>query len=685
MKPLLLLCAAAALLPGQGRDPFLGVPRFRGAMVFTAVSAGPGIQGGRYSFTADARASFLLERVTSGVTPTWAGRMTSSSSSFSFQGDDVSGSCTVAGKFSVNGPLQQGASPDNYDVRIRLNRNDWEFGVAAFQGPRTTIDRVFTCPSNPGLNRTGKYQGGLSIPRSIPELAYPASGQTFRIDTTFTDNVGCGTYVRPESITWKYSLVIEPDAGDLSFELTSSGWATWRPEAGHDGSAGTPLEVRATVRNANGAPAPDDVQSFEWELLDTSREPGIAINWPGEARVNDKKEFDLRFEPQGDQVAESPDNRKMVRAVRNTAEDKAIITPYDWGGWSTLKVTAVLRGGRRLVGRFQGASEDNMRLPKRKPFSLIADTWLEQWNLSGRQDDADDDEDPKGDGNAGDGLTLYEEHRGFYENRRHGEGNPQRKDYFAVNKAGSEVDAGLELFRRLTGLRVHPLLLQGEMSSDRVINGNYSSSPHRVDQHAVVYKNAGYSGFSRAAGGPANPQDIEYVGLQTAFPAIPTADAQIDCTTATIAHEALHTVNVWHHGRGDKTVTWTGAAGLLLENGVAVRALDENRNDITAAQIKSLGARGEEVTLGVDGGQHSGVEDCVMRYDNAIGYFSKTDPAVRYVTGGEIPGAQLCDGVTGAGVNAPGRNSPQPRFGDAKIGNCRSQILVNDRVNPPKR
>lgn len=682
---MLLLCAASALLSGQGRDAFLGVPRFRGTMVFTAVSAGAGIDGGRYSFTADARATFILERLTSGVTPTWAGRMISSSSSFSFQGDDVIGFCTVTEKSSVNGPLQQGVSPENYDVRIRLNRENWEFSVAAFYGPRTTIDRVITCPSNPALNRTEKYQGGLSIPRSITELAYPSSGQTFRIESTFTGNVGYGTYVRPETITWKYSLLIEPDAGDLTLELTSSGWEKWRPEANHDGSAGPALEVTATVRNANGTPAPEDVQSFEWELADTSREPGVAINWPTEAKVNDKTEFDLRFEPRGDQVAETPDNQKMVRPVRNTAEEKAVIKPYDWGGWSTLKVTAVLRGGRRLTGRFKGASEDHMRLPKRKPDSLIAESWLEQWNLSGKPDESDDDEDPKGDGNAGDGLTLYEEYRGFYENRRHGEGNPKRKDYFAVNKAGSEVDAGLEHFRRLTGLRVHPQMLRVEMTFDRVINGNYSSSPHRVDQHAVVFQNAGYKGLSRAVGGPSNPQGIEYVGLQTRFPGRPAADPEVDYTTATIAHEALHTVNVWHHGRGDKEVFWSGATGLLPEDGAAIRALDEDGKDITADKIKSLSAKGEHVTLGVEGGQHSGVEDCVRRYDNAIGYLSKSDPKARYVTGGETPGAQLCDGVTGTGVNAPGRNSPQPRFGDAKIGNCKSQILVNDRITPPKR
>lgn len=686
MKALLLLIGAASLLSGQGRDPFLGITRFRGTMTFSATASGTGIQGGTYSLVGEARATFVMERLTSGTTPTWGGRLVSSSSSFAW--DSIDGACngTVKEKFSASGPLQQLGTPVATDVRLTMNRNDWSLSVSAYAGPRVTYDRVFECgPPNTILSRVENYTGGLSIPRSINGLAYPSSGQRFRVDSTYEDNVSYGTYVRPESVVWKYSLDIAPDAGDLSLELTSDEWKTWRPSAEHDGSAGKPLEVTATVKRADGTPAPDDVVGFEWELVETSREPGIAINWPTEAKANGEKEYDLRFEPQGDQVAATPDNQKLIRPVRNTAQDKVVIKPFDWGGWSTLKVTAVLRDERRLTGRFQGASEDDMRLPKRRASSLIADDWLTQWNIPNKGDEMDDDEAPAGDGNAGDGLTLYEEYRGFYENRKHGEGNPMRKDYFAVNKAGSEVEAALAHFRTITGLVVHPRVLRTEMDSGRVINGNYASSPHRVDQHAVVYQNAGYSGFSRAVGGPSTPKNIEYVGIQTRFPAAPTFDANVDYTTSTIAHEALHTVNVWHHGRGDKEVFWNGGGGILFENAVPITAFNESGSPITAAQANLFGIAGQTVTIGVDGGQHSGVEDCVMRYDNAYCYVSKTDALARYVPDArEVAGAQLCDGKDGVSTNAAG-NRPQSRFGSATNGQCKSQILVNDLITAPKR
>ena len=332
MRTLLLLIGSASLLSAQGRDPFLGVTQFRGTMTFSTSASGTGIQGGKFSMVAEARATFILERVTSGATPTWGGRLTSSSSTFVWDSTDAAGNCAIKEKISTNGPLQQLGTPVATDVRLSLNRNDWSFNISSYAGPRVTYDRVFECgPPNPGLSRVEKYTGGLDIPRSITGLVYPTSGQSLRVDSTYEDDGGYGTYVRPESVVWKYSLVMEPNAGELSLELMSDAWRTWRPMAEYDGSAGKPLVVIAKVKRADGTPAPEDVQSFEWELMETSREPGIAINWPTEAKANDKKEYDLRFEPQGDQVAATPENQKMIRPVRNTAQDEATIKPYDWG------------------------------------------------------------------------------------------------------------------------------------------------------------------------------------------------------------------------------------------------------------------------------------------------------------------------------------------------------------------
>lgn len=88
---------------------------------------------------------------------------------------------------------------------------------------------------------------------------------------------------------------------------------------------------------------------------------------------------------------------------------------------------------------------------------------------------------------------------------------------------------------------------------------------------------------------------------------------------------------------------------------------------------------------GVAGGQHSGFDNCVMRYDDAQIYESKTVPGLCYLIE-EIPGFALCKAPKASDVNATSRR-PQSRYFDAAAnhGKCSSQILVNDAATPPRR
>jgi hypothetical protein len=148
--------------------------------------------------------------------------------------------------------------------------------------------------------------------------------------------------------------------------------------------------------------------------------------------------------------------------------DALKIYPRDWGGWSTLRVTAILPGGRRVTGKYRGAAEEHVRVPERAAGDRIARSWRRAKGASG-PDAEDADDQPAGDGNRGDGLTLYEEYRGFYEEGEHGEGHPKKKDYFAVNEAGGVGRGGLALFQRITGLAVHGKLKREELSESRVV------------------------------------------------------------------------------------------------------------------------------------------------------------------------------------------------------------------------
>jgi hypothetical protein len=254
----------------------------------------------------------------------------------------------------------------------------------------------------------------------------------------------------------------------------------------------------------------------------------------------------------------------------------------------------------------------------------------------------------------------------------------------------------MALFHRISGLAVHRKLLQTELSSSRVINSNHNAAPHRVDQHGVILRVQGFDGYAEAVRAdsqqtPSTPRDFQFVGLSITLPRRPTASAAVSYASATIAHELLHTVNVYHHGDADTTVVWTrGPGDSVLEQGAPITILREDGTDVTArvlADIDRLDALGTPFTrwLGVHNGQHSGFEDCVMRYDNAQAYSSDADGSIRYVVG-EIAGAHLCESGTGVSVNDPS-HSPQSRYGSANSprGACRRQILVNDGVSPPQR
>lgn len=93
-----------------------------------------------------------------------------------------------------------------------------------------------------------------------------------------------------------------------------------------------------------------------------------------------------------------------------------------------------------------------------------------------------------------------------------------------------------------------------------------------------------------------------------------------------------------------------------------------------------------------DSGEHSGDEDCYMRYVAANAYTRARNPE-RFrvlVPDGEFKGGTLCKSPLGTGVNLSTR-IPWPRYGDAskhasdapaQRGNCRSQVNIRDSSVP---
>ena len=558
-----------------------------------------------------------------------------------------------------------------------------------------------------------------------------------------------------------------PEFDDVEVEVKIEGYDAWRPRGSIDQPTrpGNHLVARATLVPKDGGALQNlpRVKNFRFELIDTSREPGVCMNWPLAAKDND---YDLRL-AEAQPFVGTLSNKDQGLEVTQTANDdqgrpyaQAQVDSYDFGSRAGLRVFCTLTDGREIEGVMKVAAGDEnpVRLPMMKVPGWIAESWRKKNDVE-KLSEIDDEEKVEGQKDNGDGFTLYEEYRGFVVDGRWIEGDPKRKDFFVLNLIGADAEPGIELFEQLSELRVHAKLEPGEMSEKtRLMNGNHLDAPRRVEQHGVWIKQflddppgtkngrtgkdkLGDSGAATSLtdkGVAGRPGLVNGIGLlardntESAFNQpfnLPAEDA-IFAYDRAIAHELLHTVGVEHHGTGDYNedlsyvppnspnnvlgrpyfswnMTGHNPVGLLTEDGHDVateeylfylKMLEQMRASIGARvseselSIYAAGYMGKSGLVGVKHGEHSGDQDCLMRYYFAKFYEAKkpqdkTVEKTLYVVtpGTERIGMQICRTGKGTGVNASD-HKPQSRYGDAAsdAGNCFGQICPNDAIKPRK-
>jgi hypothetical protein len=170
-----------------------------------------------------------------------------------------------------------------------------------------------------------------------------------------------------------------------------------------------------------------------------------------------------------------------------------------------------------------------------------------------------------------------------------------------------------------------------------------------------------------------------------------TPDQRRDYLAFSLTHELFHACNVFHHGDQPSLITYLTrlanddvyASPRPGQQGALTPVLTEA--GASAAPLLPVNTQVKAV-LGAADDTHTGNDNCVMRYDDSSGYFSKAAPGTIYYTPGEAEGISICTSAAGTGINDAGR-SPQPRYGDAAPGrgNCIKQVLVNDAVPAPRR
>jgi hypothetical protein len=576
---------------------------------------------------------------------------------------------------------------------------------------------------------------------------------------------GSQSFTSPGAVQWTVTWNITPNINwDLQLK-TSPDYPLWRPTGGKtekDPSEGI-LGVNVFVVDKDtGEPTANiSVDGWTVELKDVSHEPGVSMNYPKKSKLMTPTPPDLDFKDLNaaifPNVTVSEDGLTLTVTPDPGTDNQLafFMNSRDWGAWGTLNITVTL-AGQTIKAHFAGDETTDILLPKRQPGSHVSDSWKTDHNIPLETADADDSEtDPVGQQSCtGDGLTLYEEYRGFMERGKHIEGDPKKKDFFIQNKGGGDLKPGIIKFTQLTGLNVHKDLLDDEMDgfNDRLINFNHDQGAHEVDQHGVpiavcTETNGGVTKLTRTGvhgrpglvayicmewrnhGGAFDPQSL---GTDNNHHGSITKSGALQQYDVAVAHELSHSVGVDHHGEGDPGGTrftlagpndprnTSGVPAFLIggQSGIVHLLREETGQDIAPAMWAKLTAETTKVCgqvsalygpqlfskncqafvngavpiftdlafyVGKPQRQHSGNDQCIMRYFFANAYQSTANSSNYYLSaaGTESVGTSLCPSPSGTGVNATS-HKPQSRYGNAapNRGACQSWVCVNDKYAP---
>jgi len=455
------------------------------------------------------------------------------------------------------------------------------------------------------------------------------------------------------TFTWDLALD-SPDLEAVIIPHKDYNW--WMPEAGKDETtAGNSLEVTVKVQSKSEKKPSKQKAKLTFELVDVSKEPGVCMNWPR----NVKGDFDLRIDD-SDTELEVKNKGQWAQTKEHHKEFRIFVKSYDYGAYGKLKVKAETKDGRPISVRVEGqSSQDELMIPLDNNNNHIADKYERDFHIPGsKAADSDEDFIPEGDKNRGDGLTLYEEYRGFMtKNNKHVRSDPAKKTLFVYSRV-PHAKAGINLFSTQSRIEVFELDKEDQMSPSRVINYNYHYAHKKeTDQHGLKMIEAplelGTPGMTKI--GP--PKNVDAVKIQKDFEKVYYGSKAL-----IIAHELGHAVKIEHHGDGDYDC---GDREYCVNEFERMREACENN----AACIRQY--RGAvNFFIAVQGGENSGDDTCIMRYYEAHYYEKGWENKTFQPYGKDGRPTRYC---SDKGTN--------PKTGDATRGNCMGQICVSDKYH----
>ena len=446
---------------------------------------------------------------------------------------------------------------------------------------------------------------------------------------------------------------------------------------------------------------PGEARQITFRFKEVSQERGVCMNYPIKDKNNitpasalesntnpdlffhedDKRMKDFYFdEDETDGDAEKKCPTEILKAKDNPAhkhhykkastkkpvtEAKVVVRCEDYGAFGVLTAEAedceTIPPREKDAEPSEGIGPNDVKIPRDDNGNNIADNAAQDKNKDGTKalPDKDEDDTPTGNGDNGDGLTNYEEYRGFIVGKVDGPKSHKRTD---INKkqlfihdknkmgAGFFGKSGLEIL-----LIPGPEFYGGDSTDgDKAPDAgtqiiNFNRDPNvGGDQHGIrlVKEDLGGNVLGQAVHARFGfiPKEVNRVRIDVAAHAGMAGNA----LGASIAHELGHCVSLKHHGQ--------------------------------------LPSHNHGPTSDPSGGVTSGDVNCVMRYDNyrlIWCHVTGASHCIHKIPRPDNPGTTFCDSQDGNGCNASGSNKDGDdcaftNDASADVGECKNRIKVKD-------
>lgn len=177
-------------------------------------------------------------------------------------------------------------------------------GVSTRYHPGSPATSGFNVAERPVLASVGAFAGEVEV--EVPRL--PGAP---------------GEWQMRGSLRW----TLRQQVPEVLLEVFALGYRDWRPTLAPDLGPGAPLVLAAGIVSPKKEPLDGiRVRRFTWNLNETSREPGVAMNFPARERADTRPDLQLQGIPtsdDGQRAEEFPEPGRLASLVE--------VAPYDWG------------------------------------------------------------------------------------------------------------------------------------------------------------------------------------------------------------------------------------------------------------------------------------------------------------------------------------------------------------------